>query len=332
MQDEIVKFQIEDDKKFRILQLTDIHYGAGFLSHKSDKLAEKAVRLIIEEAKPDLIICTGDLVYPIPIFSGSINNKKEFKKIGGVIDSYNIPWTICYGNHDVEPFALYNKSRISDFLITFKNSVFRRGPKDIDGQGNQIIKLYHKNTLALGLVLLDSNMYCQKGFFSGFDHIHDNQIDWYEQEILKLKEERENVPTLMFFHIPCTEYKTAWREYTSSNKDNNVEYLFGEIGEINEYFGTPKFKSKIFDRVLALGSTKGIFCGHDHLNTSAFRYKGVTLTYGMSIDFLAYKNILKYSSQRGGTIIDIDKNGEFDISQIKLMELKGGYCNQNKYL
>lgn len=332
MQNDVAKFQFDKGEKFRILQLTDIHYGAGILSLKKDKLAAQAVKAVIEEAKPDLIICTGDLVYPIPFFSGTINNKKEFKKICGIIDSYNIPWTICYGNHDVEPFALFNKTEISKYLTTFKNSIFRRGPEDIDGQGNQIIKLYNDKKLIMGLVLLDSNMYLKKGFFSGFDHVHENQIKWYEEQILKLREENKNIDTLMFYHIPNTEYKTAWREYTSGNKEGNVEYYFGEVGEINEYFGTPKQPSKIFEKVLELGSTKGIFCGHDHLNTMTIKYKGVILTYGMSIDFLAYKNSLKYSSQRGGTVIDVNEKGEFEITQIKLMELLNGYKNNNKYL
>lgn len=49
----------------------------------------------------------------------------------------------------------------------------------------------------------------------------------------------------------------------------------------------------MFDTALELGSTSGFFCGHDHYNNASIEYKGIRLTYGMSIDYLAMPGIEK---------------------------------------
>ena len=53
---ETFTFTIDKDKDFKILQLTDLHLGFGFISRKKDKLALNAVTKIIHKAKPDMIV------------------------------------------------------------------------------------------------------------------------------------------------------------------------------------------------------------------------------------------------------------------------------------
>ena len=54
-----------------------------------------------------------------------------------------------------------------------------------------------------------------------------------------------------------------------------------------------------------------MFCGHDHLNNWSVEYKGVRLTYDMSVDYLAYFGIYKKYEQRGGTVITVQPDGSF---------------------
>ena len=52
---ETFTYIIDKHKDFKILQLTDLHLGFGFISRKKDKLALNAVTKIIHKAKPDMI-------------------------------------------------------------------------------------------------------------------------------------------------------------------------------------------------------------------------------------------------------------------------------------
>ena len=80
-------------------------------------------------------------------------------------------------------------------------------------------------------------------------------------------------------------------------------------------------KSSLFDTAVELNSTKAMFYGHDHLNNVSLEYKGIRLTYGLSIDYLAYQGIENETDQRGGTLITLKPDNTFEIEQIKLMEV-----------
>ena len=78
------------------------------------------------------------------------------------------------------------------------------------------------------------------------------------------------------------------------------------------------YPSRLFDEMLALGSTRGVFCGHDHYNNMSLEYEGIRLTYGMSIDYLAMPGIARDTKQRGGTLITVHEDGTTDIVQVPL--------------
>ena len=70
----------------------------------------------------------------------------------------------------------------------------------------------------------------------------------------------------------------------------------------------------MFETILELGSTGAMFYGHDHLNNIVLEYKGVTLSYGYSVDYFAYAGIEKIGSQRGCTVITCHPDSSFDIT------------------
>ena len=100
--------------------------------------------------------------------------------------------------------------------------------------------------------------------------------------------------------------------------DKSVIYRHGSVAERNEYFGISKAGGTFFDRAAENGVIKWMFCGHDHLNTLSLIYKGIQMTYGMSIDYLGYKGIKKSYIQRGGTLITRKVNGSVDIKMVPL--------------
>lgn len=315
-------FTKREDEDFKILQLTDLHLGCGPLTKNKDVLAKNAVIKVVEAVAPDLIIVTGDNVYPIPLLSGTTNNMKQTKVFCELMSGFGIPWAFVFGNHDEEKHSPYTKEQLADYAMKQPNCLFKKGEDGITGVGNYCIKLNHADgSLNMALMLIDSNMYESKGFTSGFDVIHDDQIDWYKKEIEKLSENGRIVPSLAFFHIPPAEFKEGWTDcYLGGNK---AVYHNGFVGEKDNYFGHAKrLKGNFFEEMVKLGSTKGMFMGHDHLSTLSLTYKGIRLTYGMSIDYLAYLGIHKRHTQRGGTLITVGNNGVFDVKPIPLGGIK----------
>ena len=315
---ETFMFNIPKDKDYRILQLTDLHLGFGFLSKNKDKLALNAVKKIIKKSKPDLIVLTGDSIFPFLPKAGTLNNRKQARKLMAFLDGFKIPYTLVFGNHDCEMCSTCKKEELAELYKEGKYCIFTEGRKELTGVGNFIIELVDDSgNVLLPLVMLDSNMYGEGGwFYSGFDRIHDDQADWCMERLNILKQQNPDIKAIAFFHMPPREFKVAYEKMKLGHKD--VIYQHGSIAEKNEHFGISKFKGTFFEKAVENGVIKWMFCGHDHLNTLSLIYKGIQMTYGMSIDYLGYKHIDKSYIQRGGTLITRRADGNVDIKMVPL--------------
>jgi len=296
-------------RDFKILQLTDLHLGFGPFSRKADRKVLSAMSELIKKSEPDFIVLTGDVIYPFLPKSGTLNNGGQMEKLIRFLDSFQIPYSLVLGNHDVEMGSRFSREELAAIITSGSFSIFSKGPNDIMGIGNYIINLRGRGgELITSLIHMDTNMYGGGWFFSGFDCLHKNQIDWCMTSLEELKKENDNLQAQVFLHMPLREYKFAYEKMKSGSTD--VTYHFGSISEKNDYFGISKNECDFFDRALEGGIIKGIYCGHDHLNTLSLTHRGIRMTYGMSLDYHAYKGIKKWYIQRGGTIITIDKKGK----------------------
>ena len=310
---------------FRILQLTDIHLGGTVLSYGRDKKALKACEKLIDHAKPDLVVVTGDLVYPMRGLTYSYDNKRLVRTFAAFMRHTGIPWAFTFGNHDSECRAVLDGKNLNRLFaaISKKNCglLYPLKQPDITGRNNQLIELRNEDgSIRQALFLLDSHAYIDE-ISRKYDHIRDDQVKWYHDTILRLKEEQGGaVSSLVFIHIPLQQYKTAYELY--QEKSDEVKYYFGE----NKEKGYGKVccaedPSTLFDTAKELGSTKGFFCGHDHYNNMSLEYEGIRLTYGMSIDYLVMRGIAHKEEQRGGTIIDCRRDGTVEIEQLPLSDI-----------
>lgn len=349
------------DEEFVVLQLTDIHIGAGGFSVQKDNWALNAVAKLVQTVKPDLVVVTGDIAYPVPFQAGTLNNKKEAELFATLMEQLGVYWTLCFGNHDTEVYSLYDRKDIYKFYTEDDRwaHCMLYTEEGVDGYSNSIINVKNsKGIITQTIVTVDSHAYPDDGtIVSGlsgyYDNIHANQIEWYEEEITELNNANKAhfatlddaskaqylstlgvdeatfmnssmIKSSMFFHIPLREYKDAWVEYLDNGKKNTdrVEYVQGVENEGGDLVYCGHGEDEMFETICKLGSTQGVFCGHDHFNNFTVKYDGVHLTYGMSIDYLAYIGIAKKTEQRGGTIITFAQNGGMTIEQLRLSDIK----------
>lgn len=313
------------DEEFKILHLTDIHIGGGFLTINKDSMAINAVAAMISAEKPDLVVVTGDIVYPVPIQSGTFNNKQSSELFAQLMEQLGVYWCLTFGNHDTEIYSYYTREDISQIYSDekYEHCLYQAGPEDVDGCGNYTVKVKNsKGEITQALIMIDSHAYIGNnplGIAWKYDCIHENQIEWYEQELNRLKAENNSVmpKSLAFFHIPLQEYQDAWYEYRDNGyaDTENVKLIYGEAKEVGTVVYPGERNSGFFDKALELGSTQGMFCGHDHLNNFSLEYKGIRLSYGYSIDYLAYRGIKNYGVQRGCAVINVKPDSSFESHQ-----------------
>ena len=331
--DEKGNWTFTTDEDFKVIQLTDVHIGGGFMSLKKDAMALNAVAAMIKAEQPDLVIVTGDIAYPVPFQAGTFNNLPGAKIFATLMEQLGVYWTLGFGNHDTEAYSYYSREEISDFYENsgFKYCLYTPGPDDIDGYGNQVINVKNSDgIITQSFYVFDSHSYTDGdylGIFWKYDNIHENQVQWYKENVIAYneqnnavlkemgKEENSDIKSAAFFHIPLTEQRDAWYEYREAgfNDTENVKFHYGIAGEGGNVVFCGMHEDNLFETMLELGSTKAIFCGHDHYNNFSIEYKGIRFTYGMSVDYLAYPGIYKEGSQRGCTVITCSPDGAIDI-------------------
>ena len=123
--------KFNSDKKFKIVQFTDVHWKSG---KAESKVSEKCMIKVLDEEKPDLVVFSGDFV----------NGKPAAKGVDELLQptlTRNIPFAMTFGNHDDENdmtrqelFDLIKKyngslidttegiSGISNYILTVKSS------------------------------------------------------------------------------------------------------------------------------------------------------------------------------------------------------------------
>ncbi len=313
------------DREFKIMQLTDIHLGGGCMSTQKDNMAINAVAAMITAEKPDLVVVTGDIAYPVPHQAGTLNNKSGAVTFAQLMEKLGVYWCNVYGNHDTELYAYHSRKDISKNVYgnkeKYPHCLFQAGPDEIDGEGNYVINIRNKTTgdIRQSLFLFDSHSYVDGdyfGFMWKYDSVHENQVQWYRDTVKALTEENGGATpqSLAFFHIPLPEMKEAAKEYQENDFQDteNVKYFEGVLGENDMVICSGVYNYGLFDAFKETGSTQGVFFGHDHLNNMSLSYKGIRLTYGYSIDYLAYPEIFKYGLQRGCTVITVKPDSSFD--------------------
>ena len=332
-------WNIYSDKELKVMQLSDTHFGGGWLSIKKDSMALNAVAAMISAEKPDFVIITGDMAYPVPFQSGTFNNKSGARLIAELMETLGVYWTVSYGNHDTEAYSFFDREEITGFYSQYPHCLAREGAKDTDGYANQVFNIINSDGfITRSLFTIDSHSYVDGDIFGimwKYDNIHENQIEWYKSVVEENNKQNKfrilassdsrihakyenyvNVPSSVFLHVPLMEYKTAWNEFVENDyKDTaDVKFNYGKAGESGKVVYPGLYDDNFFETMLELGSTDTVFCGHDHLNNFSVNYKGIDLTYSYSVDYLAYVGISKLGSQRGCTMLTVAENGEITYS------------------
>ena len=332
--DENGNWYFTTDGDFKVMHITDVHIGGGFLSKGYDEKALNAVAIMVTREKPDLLIVTGDVAFPVPYTAGTFNNYSGAKAFANLMESLGVYWDVTFGNHDSEVYTYFDREDMSAFYGSdeFEYCLFEAGPKDVDGYGNHTIEVKNSDgIITQAMILIDSQAYIEDSIIESikgtYDNIHSNQVEWYEEEVNRMNAENRRIDekagtvvTHAFFHIPLVEMDDAWNEFKENGyKDTeNFEYVEGLIGETGRQVCCAYGEDELFEKMLELGSTKAIHNGHDHVNSTTFKYKGITFSYGYSIDYFAYSNIDKLGSQRGNTMITLKPDDTFNIDKYNL--------------
>ncbi|KAK8790984.1 hypothetical protein WA158_005615 [Blastocystis sp. Blastoise] len=286
------------DGKFRIMQVTDTHYGDY---DTEDDSTTKLVEDLLELEKPDLVVITGDLVSGYKYNGTQGWYKHYWEKATKSYIKYGIPYALVLGNHDSE--GDLDRKQVMKLDITNPMSVSQVSPEELPGGSNYYFPLYGSNNSTKVEVMLwfFDSMYKYCGGIEGYGCVETETVNWYYSKSKQIEKELGKKGALAFMHIPPQEMMTAWNEKHEVNSCSAAN-------------------SGLVTAMLNRKDISGVFFGHDHRNNYDININGLHLVYGLKTGFGAYDPLPW--KERGVRMIELQEGVSTYTSYLRTLSHK----------
>lgn len=302
------------DGKFKILCFADVQDGYPLYDDVIIYMNEA-----IKKTNPDLVVFLGDNVMGAP-------TEEEYwlgydQMLAPCIEN-GVPFTFVFGNHDDESMPTISKEQMLEKYMSYEGCLAYDADPALHGVATHNLEILSTDGThtAYNLWMFDSGDYAFAADGSRhYDCVRKDQIEWYEN-VSKALEEKEGhvVPSLAFQHIVPAD--------VAQQIMVTVPFHLGKLGKYDMEDGTAitylpnllGFNEGIvgeapcpstenegqWDAMVERGDVKGMFFGHDHVNSYTANVKGINATNVPGATYSSYQSFL----QHGSTLITLDEN------------------------
>lgn len=294
--------QKSPDRDFIILNLSDPQMN-GFEWHDGHPyrpILEYTIDTLVKENKPDLITVTGDMAYP--------GDYESYERFAQLLDSYGIPWTIVWGNHDhqsgMEPLL-----KAAELFKKHPLCLFEDGDPAF-GNGNYFIEIMKNDEPITVLFMIDSHNSVEMVMENGekrwvYDKLWPEQMQWIKEQAHRYAELGFK-DAMMMLHIPLYCYRAAAEIAFPGGHGGDSEIY----GQQHELIASHPFDDGALQMLKESKLITHVLAGHDHCNNFIIDYEGFKLMFACKTGPGCYWQ----SSMNGGTVVRIDNNG---IAEVK---------------
>ena len=307
---------------FRIMQIADVQEGAKVSPDTLD-----LINAALDKETPDLVVFSGDQIWGRSNFKGSKETvERVLREIISPVSSRGIPFSICFGNHDRQ-VGVSNEEQLEIYKKI--DGFIGDSAPDTDGCANHVIEIAQGDEIKYLLYLIDSHT----NLTIGYDHVHENQIEWYRRTRDEYEAKNGGViPSVVIQHIPVPEVMELLLEVKKNTKGavqgfrNHAGKWYilnkdkiNEGGFMKESPADPMENGGEFAAMTEKGDVKGIYFGHDHNNSFNGKVNGVDIGYTQGAGFHVYGPGL----DRGVRIINLHTDGTLDTHDLRYRDLVG---------
>lgn len=246
----VSRLKVSDPAAVKVLQFTDVHFFSGIaktpsLEKHRRRVTVEHLKQLLDAAKPDLFVMTGDLWCDNDGGRGAEYMAFAVEQLAGL----GVPWAFTWGNHDqLDDFAAGHKS-----FAEAKGSLYAGR----ESNGNYVVSLEGNSGERL------AEVFCLNSKTGGLDA---EARDFTKSAAKTLDAAGPRPLRIGAFHIPVRQYQDVWDDGSAR----------GIIGEDVCFEGEDRSSLP----VLAEAGLTAVICGHDHVNDYSAVSGGVDLIYG----------------------------------------------------
>ncbi len=313
------------DGKFKIMQIGDTQDMI-----LKDVAEIKLITAALAQEEPDLLVFTGDQL--TDFFPGA--NVKGLKKclsnLFDIIDTYDIPFIVTFGNHDHDYDDIWPTEDQLAFYEQYENCIV---PEDRFNPGTYNVPIMSSDgdSIAFNIYMMDTNnKRADSDLLTGYEGVKPEQVEWYRQTSDKLKAANGGkvVPSFVFQHIPVKEIYQFLEEvpYNEAGDDAvfsidnfkwytlNDKVIDGVLGEVPCSEPLESHTGQ-YQAWVEKGDVISAYFGHDHVNSfRGMTDDGIILGYNGGTGFSSYGR----GGDRSVRIFELDEN---DVENYNTYEL-----------
>ncbi len=329
-----IPLSFSKEGKFRILCISDIQETTDFFFK-----TKLAIELILDAAKPDLVLLIGDSINGV-----KIKTEREVREYVKILEKFfndrKLPWAHVWGNHDHDVGI---DEDVHESIYSESPYCLSRSAKGVSGQSNFVLPIYShdKSKVVFNVWGLDSGgmmpeyfekVAGKKGedywdeakdmkkkfkFLSIFGQLNFDRLIWYYNSSREFEEYcGKKVDSLMVTHVAPWEIANV--------VDNPAEC--GTTGTTYEGYGCSTINSGLFSAVMERNDVRAICVGHTHCNDLCGKYLGVILANDGTVSYSAYGD----NNTRGGRVFDISEDNPSEIETFMIHTTDMLFMNQPK--
>ena len=253
---------------------------------KKEERCFKYIRETVSNTSPDLILIAGDIAYGEFDHDGSaLCSFIEF------MDSLGVLWAPVLGNHETE--SRKGVDWQCKQLSNAKYCLFKQ--RTLTGNGNYTVGIKQDGKLIRVFYMMDSNSGCpsEKSIQNGHSQhragFGDDQIEWYTQDIKRIRSNFPDVKVSFVFHIAIHAFENAYEKYgyTRDRSSEKFPIIIDKMDETGSDFGVIMYPIDCWDKddIIWQGfkslEVDSVFVGHDHEVSASVVYEGVRLQFGL---------------------------------------------------
>lgn len=304
--------QFDENGEFVIMHLCDCQDG-----FPASETMFAFILNTIEKYDPDLVVLGGDNTV------GPKETKAQaVEELVAPFVETETYFAVNFGNHDDEQGVSRDELLALYQQYGGKYCLTEDVVPELTGTGTHNLPVLSSDgsRYAFNVWTFDSNGYHSDENVSGYDCVHEDQIEWYKQTAAALAQANggEVVPAMAFQHIIVAEvYEALFLPYPSAlavpeitKTVDGVTYSFTPqydritSGLVMEFPCPGAVNYGQFDAFLEVGDVIATFSGHDHINTFTVPYKGIDIVNTPGATFNSYAD----DHSRGCRILTIHED------------------------